>query len=145
MEGNWWAQFEKYSFYSFSFRHPSGKSHSCCLWSLEVRREIWARRSIFGSYCQRRWWYPTPVLLPGKPHGWRSLAGCSPWGREGSDTTEQLHFPFSLSCIGEGNGNPLQCYCLENPRDGGAWWAAVYGVGHDWSDLAAAAVSSSSS
>ena len=44
------------------------------------------------------------------------------------DTTERLHFPFSLSCIGEGNGNPLQCSCLENPRDGGAWWAAVYGV-----------------
>ena len=57
-----------------------------------------------------------------------SLVGCSPWGREESDTTEGLHFPFSLSCIGEGNGNPLQCSCLENPRDGGAWWAAVYGV-----------------
>ena len=45
-----------------------------------------------------------------------------------SDTTERLHFHFSLSCIGKGNGNPLQCSCLENPRDGGAWWAAVYGV-----------------
>src|SRR5574340_491873 len=45
-----------------------------------------------------------------------------------SDTTERLHFHFSLSCIGEGNGNPLQCSCLENPRDGGAWWAAIYGV-----------------
>ena len=42
-----------------------------------------------------------------------------------SDTTERLHFHFSLSCIGEGNGNPLQCSCLENPRDGGAWWAAI--------------------
>ena len=52
--------------------------------------------------------------------------GCSPWGREESDTAERLHFP--LSSIGEGNGNPLQCSCLENPRDGGAWWAAVYGV-----------------
>ena len=61
-------------------------------------------------------------------HGWRSLEGCSPWGREVSDTTERLHFHFSLSCIGEENGNPLQCSCLENPRDGGAWWAAVYGV-----------------
>ena len=57
-----------------------------------------------------------------------SLVGCSPWGCQGWDTTEQLHFRFSLSCIGEGNGNPLQCSCLENPRDGGAWWAAVYGV-----------------
>ena len=71
---------------------------------------------------------PTPVLLPGKPHGWRNLVGCSPWGREESDMTEWLHFQFSLLCIGEGNGNPLQCSCLENPRDGGAWWAAVYWV-----------------
>ena len=54
--------------------------------------------------------------------------GCSPWGRQESDATERLHFHFSLSCIGEGNGNPLQCSCLENPRDGGAWWPAVYGV-----------------
>ena len=76
----------------------------------------------------RRQWHPTPVLLPGKFHGWRSLVGRSPWGREESDTTERLHFHFSLSCIGEGNGNPLQCSCLENPRDGGDWWAAVYGV-----------------
>ena len=68
------------------------------------------------------------VLLPGKSHGRRSLAGCSPWGREDSDTTERLHFHFSLSYIGEGNGNPLQCSCLETPRDGGAWWAAIYGV-----------------
>ena len=76
----------------------------------------------------RRQWHPTPVLLPGKSHGRRSLVGCSPWGREESDTTEGLHFHFSLSCIGKGNGNPLQCSCLENPRDGEAWWAAVYGV-----------------
>ena len=70
----------------------------------------------------------TPVLLPGKSHGWRSLVGCGPWGREKSDTTEQLDFHFSLSFIGEGNGNPLRCSCLENPRDGGAWWAVIYGV-----------------
>ena len=73
-------------------------------------------------------WQSTPVLLPGKSHGWRSLVGCSPWGCEESDTTEWLNLHFSLSWIGEGNGNPLQCSCLENPRDGGAWWAAVYGV-----------------
>ena len=72
--------------------------------------------------------HTTPVLLPGKSHGWRSLVGCSPWGREESNTTERLPFHFSLSCIGGGNGNPLQCSCLENPRDGRAWWAAVYGV-----------------
>ena len=79
-------------------------------------------------WATRRQWHPTPVLLPGKSHGWRSLVGCSPWGRQELDTTEQLHFHFSLSCIGEGNGNPVQCSCLENPRDGGAWWAAIYGV-----------------
>ena len=76
----------------------------------------------------RRQWHPTPVLLPGKSHGWRSLVGCNLWGCEESDMTEWLHFHFSLSCIGEGNGNPLQCSCLKNPRGGGAWWAAVYAV-----------------
>ena len=69
----------------------------------------------------RRQWHPTPVLLPGKSQGRRSMVGCSSWGREELDTTERLHFHFSLSCIGEGNGNPLQYSCLENPKDGGAW------------------------
>ena len=87
------------------------------------------------SNSQRRQWHPTPVLLPGKSHGRRSLVGCSPWGPEESDTTERLHFHFSLSCIGEGNGNPLQWSCLENPRGGGAWWAAVYGVTQNWTQL----------
>ena len=83
----------------------------------------------FSTYSiQRRQWQPTPVLLPGKSHGRRSLVGCSLWGREELDTTEWIHFHFSLSCIGEGNSNPLQCSCLENPRDSGAWWAATYGV-----------------
>ena len=78
---------------------------------------------IHPSQCvnRRRQWQPTPVLLPGKSHGQRSLVGCSPWGRQESDMTERLHFHFSLSCIGEGNGKPLQDSCLENPRDGGAW------------------------
>ena len=76
----------------------------------------------------RRQWHPTPVLLPGKSHERRCLVGYSPWGRKESDLTERLYFHFSLSCTGEGNGNPLQCSCLENPRDGGAWWAAVYGA-----------------
>ena len=84
---------------------------------------------------QRRQWQPTQALLPGKSHGSRSLVGCSPWGHEESDTTERLHFHFSLSCIGEGNGNPLQCSCLENSRDGGAWWAAVYGVAQSQTQL----------
>ena len=89
-------------------------------------------------------WQPTPVLLPGKSHGRRSLEGCSPWGRYKSDTTEQLHFHFPLSCIGEGNSNPLQCSCLESPRDGGAWWAAVYGVAQSRTRLKRLSSSSSS-
>ena len=101
---------------------------------------IAARQAFVG----RRQWHPTPVLLLGKSHGWRSLVGCSPWGRWGSDTTERLHFHFSLPCIGEGNGNPLQCSCLENPRDRGAWWAAVCGVTQSWTWLKRLSSSSSS-
>ena len=80
----------------------------------------------------RRQRQPTPVLLPGKSHGRRSLVGCSPWGREESDTTERLDFHFSLSCIGEGNGNPLQC--LPGESQG---WGSLVGCrlwGHTESD-----------
>ena len=104
----------------------------CILW-VSGPVPFWVLRHSFLSLtnCGN----PTPVLLPGKPldggarkaavhgvaEGWTRLS----WG---SDTTERLHFHFSLSCIGEGNGNPLQYSCLENPRDWGAWWAAIYGV-----------------
>ena len=81
--------------------------------------------------------------MPGKSHGQRSLVGCSPWGHEESDMTEQLQFHFSLSFIGEGNGNPRQCSCLENPREGGAWWAAVYGVAQSQARLKRLSSSSS--
>ena len=73
--------------------------------------------------------------VEGKSHGRRSLVGSSQWGCWELDTTQWLHFHFLLSCIGEGNGNPLQCSCLENPRDGGPWWAAVYGVAQRWTQL----------
>ena len=73
--------------------------------------------------------------MPGKSHGWRSLVGCSPWGGEELHTIERLHFHFSLLCIGEGNGNPLQCSCLENSRDDGAWWAAICGVAQSQTQL----------
>ena len=105
-----------------------GKSHVICKLG-----EFW-----------RRQWQPTPVLLPGKSHGWRNPVGCSPWGRKESDMTGRLHFHL-LSCIGEGNGNPLQCSCLENPRDGGAWWAALYGVAQSQTQLKRLSSSSSSS
>ena len=93
----------------------------------------------------RRQWQPTPVFLSGKSRGWRSLVVFSPWGREESDTTERIHFCFSLSCIGEGNGNPLQRFCLENPRDGRASWATVYGVAQSRTRLKQLSSSSSSS
>ena len=86
-------------------------------------------------FIRRRQWHPTPVLLPGEPHGWRRLVGCSLWDPKESDTTERLQFHFLLSRIGEGNGNPLQCSCLENPRNRGAWWAAVCGVAQSQTQL----------
>ena len=96
--------------------------------ALILRTFVGRVMALLFNMLPRRQWHPTPVLLPGKSHGQRSLVGCSPWSREESDTTERLHFHFSLSCIGEGNGNPLQCSCLENPRDSGVWWAAIYRV-----------------
>ena len=112
--------------------------------SLRVGHNWVTLLSLFTFMHWRRKWQPIPVFLPGESHGQRSLEGYSPWGLEESDTTERLHFHFSLSCIGEGNDNPLQCYCLENPRDGGAWWAAVYGVGQSQTQLKRLSSSSSS-
>ena len=103
--------------------------HSVIFWGFQ---KIY---SLLVLLIWRRQWQPTPVLLPGKSHGQRSLVGFSIWGCKESDTTERLHFYFSLSCIGEGNGNPLQWSCLENPRDGGAWWAAVYRVAQSRTQL----------
>ena len=99
-----------------------------------------------GQFDRRRQWHPTLVLLPGKFHGWRSLVGCSTWGHRESNMTEWLHFHFSLSCIGEENGNPVQCSCLENPRTGepgGLPSMESHRVGHDWSDFASAAAAAS--
>ena len=117
-----------------------GESHGrrslvgCSPWGCEESDTTESFHFHFSLSCigegngTRRKWQPTPVFLPGESQGWRSLVGCHLWGRTESDTTERLHFHFSLSCIGEGNGNPLWCSCLKNPRDGGAWWAAVYRV-----------------
>ena len=114
-------------------RQRNQRSNCQCLldhWKMKrvPEKHLFLLYGLRLSLWWRRQWHPTPVLLPGKSHGWRSLVGCTPWGRWGSDMTEWLHFRFSLSYIGEGKGNPLQCSCLENLRDGGAWWAAVYGV-----------------
>ena len=118
----------------FATQLPSFYPNSVHLLCLILRDDYW-----------RRWWHPTPVLLPRKSHGRRSLVGCSPWGHKEVDTTERLHFHFLLSCIGEGNGNPLQCSCLENSRDGGTWWAAIYGVAWSQTWLKWRSSSSSSS
>ena len=118
-----------YSFQKFtSFCIFNFKILQCCCCYKLKNIYIFFYFVLEYSRLQRRQWHPTPVLLPGKSHGRGSLVGCSPWGRWESGTTERLHCHFSLSSIGGGNGNPLQCSCLENPRDGGAWWAAVYGV-----------------
>ena len=101
----------------------------------EVKEKMVPNLSKSRVIYWRRQWHPTPVLLPRKSHGRRSLVGSSSWGRLESDTTERLHFHFSLSCIGERSGTPLQCSCLENPRDRGAWWAAIYGVAQSWTRL----------
>ena len=117
-------------FRKFSSDHRTGKGQ----YSFQSQRAAMQKQA---QYTEQLHWSHTLVeegngnhssTLAWKVHGWRSLVGCSPWGRKELDTTERLHFHFSLSCIGEGNGNPLQCSCLESSRDGGAWWAAVYGV-----------------
>ena len=138
--------------YSFSYLEPvccSMSSSNCCfLTGIQISHEagqvVWYSHLLKGFpqfvviYTVKGFGVVNKaevVLLPGKSHGRRSLVGCSPWGREESHTTERLHFHFSLSCTGEGNGNLLQCSCLENPKDGGAWWAAVYGVTQSWTRL----------
>ena len=97
-----------------------------CHFLFQCRR--WGFDSWVRKIPGRRAWQPTPLFLPGKAQGQRSLVGYSLWCHKELDMTERLHFHVSLSGIGEGNGNPLQCSCLENLRDGGAWWAAIYGV-----------------
>ena len=129
---------QEFFFLSEKIRVKETQSKSIRKWWVKEAHKGHAGNTIpwfTGSVCLRKTrkkqnirWHWTPVLLAGKSHGRRSLVGCSPWSREESDTTEWLHFRFSLSCIGEGNGNPLQCSCLENPRDAGTWWATVYGV-----------------
>ena len=115
------------------YQYINASTQLLCLTYRKVRVE--AKNDDLMIVSRRRQCWSTPVLLPGESHGWRSLVGCSPWGREQSDTTERLHFHFSLSCIEEVTGNPCQCSCLENPRDGGAWWAAVHGATQSWTRL----------
>ena len=103
--------------YSLQF-HPKC-TELCTLHASLITTNLCSSKSLAPHFLDKNWysvvgrrqWHPTPVLLPGKFHGWKSMEGCSPWGCWGSDTTERLHFHFSLSCIGEGNDNPLQLGC----------------------------------
>ena len=122
-----WNQFSEYA---------EGPRDDCTYIQIYTDRERSTQRYIVHyNNLSEKAMHPTPVLLSGKSHGWRSLVGCSPWGREESDMTEWLHFDFSLSCTGEGNGNPLQCSCLGNLMDRGACWAMVHGVAKSWTQL----------
>ena len=122
IDRKWWGSI-------YSGTYSSSKNLHWRFKEQDFSNLLWKSNFVWFWLChRRRQWRPTPVLLPGKSHGWRSLVGCNPWGRKESDTTERLHFHFSLFMHWRRNGNPLQCSCLENPRDGGAWWAAVYGV-----------------
>ena len=112
--------------------------------SLRVGHDWDTSLSLFTFMHWRRKWQPTPVFLPGESQGQRSLLGCHLWGRTESDIPEQLHFQFSFSCTGEGNGNLLQYSCLENPRDWGAWWAALSQVAQSQTRLKWLSSSSSS-
>ena len=115
---------------TFKFTRWSSKSQWDGIWSpgrlqsmgsLRVGHDWATSLSLFTFMHWRRKWQPTPVFLPGESQGWGSLVGWRLWGHTESDMTERLHSHFSLLCIGEGNGNPLHCSCLENPRVGGAW------------------------
>ena len=128
---------------TFSTGLPEGGQHqiaqfsACTILKMEssstsvARTDIlWSKMSFFHQILRN---LQKAMATHSSTVAWRipwaeELVGCSPWNREESDMTERLHFHFSLSCTGEGNGNLLEYSCLENPRDGGAWWAAICGV-----------------
>ena len=108
-----------------------------------------ATMSLCFHFSQVPFWFPPVMASHSSTLAWKipwmeEPGRLSPWGHWGLDMTKRLHFCFSLSCIGEGNENLLQCSCLENPRDGGAWWAAVYGVAQNRTRLKQLSSSSSS-
>ena len=107
--------------------HGQGRLAGCSPWGCkELDTTERLTEKAMTPHCSTLAWKIPWMEEPG---------GLQSMGSLESDTTEQLHFHFSLSCIGEGNGNPLQCSCLENPRDGGAWWATIYGVAQSLTQL----------
>ena len=130
------------AFFVVQLSHPymtSGKTIGLTRWTFvgKVMSLLFNMLSRVGQ--QRRWWHPTPWKIPWMEEPGR-LQSMGSW-RVGHDWA--LHFDFSLSCIGEGNGNPLQCSCLENPREGGPWWVAISWVAQSWTQLKRLSSSSS--
>ena len=123
------AKIKLQSFFKWQFHHVLSQ------WQPAVFKPWKEKKNCAYNFFFMNIWENIHLTLAWKIPQWRSLVGCSPLGHEESDTTERLHFHFSLSCIGEGNGNPLQSSCLENPRDRRAWWAAFYGVAQSWTRL----------
>ena len=111
---------------SIKMLSPGGQKFSCF---------THCYNSILHNYPEKAMAPHSSTLAWKIPWTERSLVGCSPWSRKKLDATEQLHFHFSLSCIGEGNGNPLQCSCLENPKDGRVLWGGVYGIAQSRTQL----------
>ena len=118
-----WSELSRCAFWALGSRCSSQGDLPCTIHLFLVFLPVSSTLDLPG----RRQRQPTPVLLPGKSHGRRSLVGYSPWGREELDTTEWLNFHFSLSCTGGGNSNPLQYFCLENPRDGSLVGCCLWG------------------
>ena len=114
--------------------------------AIAVACELYVFLTVFAHTYWRRQWHPTPVLLPGKSHGWRSLVGCSPWGRKESDTTERLPFHFSLFTFlhWRRKWQPTPVFLPGESQGRGSLVAAVYGVTQSWTRLKRLSSSSSS-
>ena len=133
-EGRAWLSDFTFTFHFHALEKEMATHSSVLAWRIPGTGEPGGLPSM-GLHRVGHNWIDLAAVLPGNSHGRRSLVGCSPRGRTESDTTERLHFHFSLSCIGEGNGNPLQYSCLKNPWDREAWRATVHGVAESWTQL----------
>ena len=145
---------ERYKHLNAEFQRTARKDKKAFLSNqckkIEKKNRMGKTRDLFKKIRDTKGTFPEKAMAThSSTVAWKipwtgTLVGCSLWSREELDMTERLHFHFSLSCTGEGNGSPLQCSCLQNPRDGGAWWAAVYEVAQSRTRLKQLSSSSSS-